>query len=48
MAVYMDFLDNITFLRNEDKEYLIPNVEAFVKTLTKDKIEINLIKGLIE
>ena len=38
----------ILVVKNEDKEYLIPNVEAFVKTLTKDKIEINLIKGLIE
>jgi len=38
----------ILVVKNEDKEYLIPNVKAFVKTLTKDKIEINLIKGLIE
>ncbi len=35
-------------IKKEDKEYLIPYVDEFVKRIEKDKIEINLIKGLID
>ena len=35
-------------IKKEDKEYLIPYVDEFVKKIEKDKIEINLIKGLID
>ena len=35
-------------VKNGDKEYLIPNVEAFVKNISLDKIEINVIEGLLE
>lgn len=47
-AIRKNINQEILVVKNEDKEYLIPNVEAFVKTLTPEKIEINVIKGLIE
>lgn len=35
-------------VKNGDKEYLIPNVKEFVKNVSLDKIEINVIEGLLE
>lgn len=35
-------------IQKDDKEYLVPYVDEFVKNITNDKIEINLIKGLID
>lgn len=41
---YQDLL----VIKNKDKEYLIPYVDSFIKNKTKDKIELNLIEGLID
>lgn len=35
-------------VKNGEKEYLIPNVKEFVKSISLDKIEINVIEGLLE
>lgn len=47
-AIRKNINQEILVVKNEKKEYLIPNVEAFVKTLTPEKIEINVIEGLLE
>ena len=35
-------------IKNKDKEILIPYVDTFIKNITEDKIELNLIEGLID
>ena len=35
-------------IKNNDKEFLIPYVDEFVKNISKDKMEVKLIKGFID
>lgn len=46
-AIKTNAAQELLVVKNGEKEYLIPNVSEFVKNITKDKIEINLIEGLI-
>lgn len=47
-AIRKNVNQELLVIKKDDKEYLVPNVEAFVKSKTKDKIEINVIEGLLE
>ena len=47
-AVRKSANQELLVVKNEDKEYLIPNVQAFIKHMAQDKIEINVIEGLLE
>ena len=35
-------------IKKDGKEYLIPYVDEFIKSISNEKIELNLIKGLID
>ena len=35
-------------IKGENKEYLVPYVETFIKSISENKIELNLIEGLID
>ena len=35
-------------VKDGDKEYLIPNVSEFIKNISPDEIEVNVIEGLLE
>lgn len=47
-AIRKNINQELLVIKKDDKEYLIPNVDAFVKTKTKDRIDIELIEGLLE
>lgn len=47
-AIRKNVNQELLVVKNEEKEYLIPNVEAFVKSKNKDRIDINVIEGLLE
>ena len=47
-AIRKNVNQELLVVKKDDKEYLIPNVEAFVKTKSKDRIDINVIEGLLE
>ena len=35
-------------IKGKNKEYLVPYVETFIKSISENKIELNLIEGLID
>ena len=37
----------IMIIKNGDKKYMIPYVDEFVKSISTDKIEVNVIEGLL-
>lgn len=47
-AVRKNVNQELLVVKNGDKEYLIPNVKDFVKNITKERIEISTIEGLLE
>ena len=47
-AVRKNVNQELLVIKKDDKEYLVPNVEAFVKNKSKDRIDINAIEGLLE
>lgn len=47
-AIEQNASQEILVIENESKHYLVPLVPEFVKTWTKEKIELNLIEGLID
>lgn len=47
-AIRKNVNQELLVIKKDDKEYLIPNVEDFVKSINPDKIEINIIDGLLE
>ena len=47
-AVRKNANQELFVIKNGDKEYLVPNVEDFVKNIDKERIDINSIEGLLE
>ena len=47
-AIRKNVNQEILVIKKDDKEYLVPNVDAFVKNKTKDRIDIDVIEGLLE
>ena len=46
-SVIKNVNQELLVVQNGEKEHLIPYVPAFVKSISKDKIEINVIEGLL-
>ena len=47
-AIRKNVNQELLVVKNDEKEYLIPNVSAFVKNKTKDRIDVDVIEGLLE
>ncbi len=47
-AVRKNANQELFVIKNGDKEYLVPNVEDFVKNIDKERIDISSIEGLLE
>lgn len=47
-AIENNNVHDVLIIKNEEKKIMVPYVEEFIKEITKDKIEINIIEGLIE
>lgn len=46
-AIEKNVNQELLIIKNGDKKIFIPYVESFIKSVTKEKIEINVIEGLI-
>ncbi|MBQ9011818.1 MAG: 16S rRNA processing protein RimM [Bacilli bacterium] len=47
-AIKQNVNQELLVIKNNDKEYLIPYVEEFIQNISKEKIELNLIEGLLD
>ncbi len=46
--IYHNVNQDLLVIKNDKKQYLVPYVTEFIKEATKEKIEINVIEGLID
>ena len=47
-AIEQNFKQELIVVENGKKHYLIPYVEQFIKSISKERIDINIIEGLLD